>query len=58
MPKMPLKGARLLAGRDGGVEQVRLGGELLVQGLAALAPQVGLGSAMIHLTGAALSLFW
>ncbi len=55
---MPLKGARLLAGRDGGVGQVRLGGELLVQGLAALAPQVGLGSAMIHLTGAALSLFW
>ncbi len=43
MAKMPLKGARLLAGRDGGVGQVRLGGELLVQGLAALAPQVGLG---------------
>ena len=46
MAKMPLKGARLLAGRDDGVGQVRLGGELLVQGLAALAPQVGLGVGM------------
>ena len=32
--KMRLQGARLLVGRDGGEGQVRLGGELLVQGLA------------------------
>jgi hypothetical protein len=41
--KMRLQGARLLARRDVREGQVRLGGELLVQGLAALAPQVGLG---------------
>jgi len=38
-----LEGARPLARSDVGMGKVRLGGELLVQGLAALAPQVGLG---------------
>jgi hypothetical protein len=41
--KMRLQGARRLARKDVREGQVRLGGELLVQGLAALAPQVGMG---------------
>ena len=40
--KMLLHGSRLLARSDVRLGQVRLGGELLVQGLSALAPQVGL----------------
>ncbi len=40
---MRLQGARRLARKDVREGQVRLGGELLVQGLAALAPQVGMG---------------
>jgi hypothetical protein len=37
------EGARLLARSNVGMGNVWLAGELLVQGLAALAPQVGLG---------------
>ena len=40
---MRLQGARLLVGRDGGEGQVRLGGELLVQGLAASLLRSGWG---------------